>query len=146
MTLSDPLFPFRQDHRGEPEGDKERRRGHRVPRAHQAAVRGVVLGVPAARPLRRARHAPDRRCRRHQGMASGLRLQWWLEVGLFVPIQPPLAASLQTLIYVTRVRATTEPLRQNREVVGNLSAYHIICNLYEFRAARVSSGGAALCH
>lgn len=61
------IYVFRQDDGGRPEIDKVRGRGHRDAGAHQGAVRGVVPGVPAARPLRRARHAPDRGRRRHQG-------------------------------------------------------------------------------
>lgn len=45
---------FRQDNGGRPEIDKVRGRGHRDAGADQGAVRGVVPGVPAARPLRRA--------------------------------------------------------------------------------------------
>lgn len=58
----------RQDDGGGPQVDKVWRRGHRDAGADQAAVRGVVPGVPAARPLRRAGHAPDRRRWSHQGV------------------------------------------------------------------------------
>ena len=58
--------PLGQGARGEPEVREDGRRVHGHARADEAAVRRVVRRVPAARALRRARHAPDGRGRRDQ--------------------------------------------------------------------------------
>ncbi|XQJ26190.1 Elongation factor Tu domain 2, putative [Leishmania guyanensis] len=59
--------PLRQGAGEEPQGDQVWRRRHREDGAAEADVRGGVQRLPAAGPLRRARHAPDGRRRHHQG-------------------------------------------------------------------------------